>query len=107
MKRTGWVVLLLAASGAGGCVTLPWAAPPPAASAPAEPPPPPPPPVTPEEVTDGNAGEVVHALQDELDRAGGARPAAPAKKSPPWEDGPTPRKPGERLTPQRVEGGIE
>jgi hypothetical protein len=84
MKRTGWAVLLLAAFGAGGCVTLPWAAPPAAVVAPAEPPPPPPrPPVTPEEVNDGNAGEVIHALQDELDRTGaGAERPAPSRPRP-------------------------
>jgi hypothetical protein len=91
MKRAGWAALLLAAAGAGGCVTLPWAAPPPAVMVPAEPPPPPRPPVTPDEVNDANAGEVLRALQDELDRAGADRPA--------------PRKPGP--APQRVEGGIE
>jgi hypothetical protein len=73
MKRRTWLLLLLAAAGPG-CLNLP-----PAKEAPKAKPaaeevgPPAPPPVSPEQVTEVNAHQVLEALRAELQRA--ERPA--------------------------------
>jgi hypothetical protein len=79
MRRQAIWVMALAAAGAVGCVpslfVQPEAQSATARSIPARPP------VTPDEIGDGNAAAIINALEDELDRAGGERLAAPPSKS--------------------------
>jgi hypothetical protein len=77
MKRIACLLLGVALTGTG-CLNVQNVAPPP------PPPPvaPPPPPVLPGQVSDANAGQVLQALSDELDRAAGQAPAGPATPPP-------------------------
>ena len=77
--KTAWCCLLLALTGAGGCVELPQLWDNPKAKPPAAPKAAPPAPVSAEQVTEANAHEKAAALRQELERD--AQPA-PAKAIP-------------------------
>jgi hypothetical protein len=83
MKRGAWVLLLSAAAGGAGCFPADaWLTPPPPTPRAEALPLPTRPPVGPDEVTDTNAPDILHALSDELDRENGARPADAAPPPP-------------------------
>jgi hypothetical protein len=77
MKRIACLLLGIALTGTG-CLNVQNVPPPP----PATPVAPPPPPVLPGQVTEGNAAQVLQALNDELDRAAGETTAGPATPPP-------------------------